>query len=60
MINEKVFLPEEKIIYNLRALYESFGYKQYKIKKFEEYEKMLTQNSLYSRKLEGREDEAQG
>lgn len=38
MINEKVFLPEEKIIYNLRALYESFGYKQYKIKKFEEYD----------------------
>jgi len=38
MINEKVFLPEEKIIYNLRELYESFGYKQYKIKKFEEYD----------------------
>ena len=29
---------EEKIIFDLRKIYEQFGYKHYKMKKFEEYD----------------------
>ncbi len=40
---ERLFLePNEKIIFDLRALYNSYGYSHYKMSKFEEYD-------LYSR-----------
>lgn len=38
MINEKLLKNEEKIVYGLRSLYSSFGYSQYKMSKFEEYD----------------------
>lgn len=38
MINEKLLKNEEKVVYELRSLYSSFGYSQYKMSKFEEYD----------------------
>ena len=38
MINENLLKNEERIVYGLRALYSSFGYSQYKMSKFEEYD----------------------
>jgi len=38
MINESVVRFEEKAIFELRSLYNSFGYLPYKMSKFEEYE----------------------
>ena len=38
IINDSVLKAEEKIIFSLRSLYEKFGYKPFKIKKFEEYD----------------------
>lgn len=36
--NTSILKNEEKIIYNLRALYHKYGYTQYKMSKFEEYD----------------------
>lgn len=38
MINENLLKNEERIVYGLRTLYSSFGYSQYKMSKFEEYD----------------------
>ncbi len=38
MINESLLKNEERIVYGLRTLYSSFGYSQYKMSKFEEYD----------------------
>ena len=38
MINENLLKNEELAIYKLRALYSGFGYTQYKMSKFEEYD----------------------
>ncbi len=38
MINTRLLKNEEKIVYELRSLYSSFGYSQYKMSKFEEYD----------------------
>lgn len=38
MINEKTVKSEEKAIFSLRSLYRQYGYKPYKMSKFEEYE----------------------
>ncbi|MBR3768647.1 MAG: ATP phosphoribosyltransferase regulatory subunit [Clostridia bacterium] len=38
MINEKLLKNEELAVYRLRELYSSFGYTQYKMSKFEEYD----------------------
>ncbi len=35
---DSILKKEEKAIYDLRALYESYGYKKYKMSKFEEYD----------------------
>ncbi len=37
-INEKILKNDEKAIFELRSLYEAFGYRQYKMSKFEEYD----------------------
>ncbi len=37
-INEKILKNDEKAIFELRGLYEAFGYRQYKMSKFEEYD----------------------
>ena len=38
MIDEKILLPEEIIMYNLRSIFEQYGYTRYKMSKFEEYD----------------------
>lgn len=38
MIDNKIFRNEEKAIYALRSLYAKYGYKPFKMSKFEEYE----------------------
>ena len=38
MIDNKIFRNEEKAIYALRSLYARYGYKPFKMSKFEEYE----------------------
>ncbi len=35
---DKVLTPEEKAVYTLRGLYREYGYQQYKMSKFEEYD----------------------
>ncbi len=37
-INNKILKNEEKAIFDLRELYQKFGYSQYKMSKFEEYD----------------------
>ena len=37
-IDEKVLKSDEKIIFNLRSLYSKYGYSQFKMSKFEEYD----------------------
>ena len=37
-IDEKVLKNDEKIIFNLRSLYSKYGYSQFKMSKFEEYD----------------------
>ena len=37
-INESVLETSEKFLFKLRALYQSYGYKPYKMSKFEEYD----------------------
>jgi len=38
MIDEKILLPEEVIMYRLRSIFEQYGYTRYKMSKFEEYD----------------------
>lgn len=38
MINEKVLKNEERAVYKLRSLYTNYGYRPYKMSKFEEYD----------------------
>lgn len=38
MINESILKNEEIIVYKLRSLYSKYGYSQYKMSKFEEYD----------------------
>lgn len=45
-IPEKILKNDEKSIFKLRELYESYGYKKYKMKKFEEYE-LYAQNKNF-------------
>ena len=37
-MNTELFKNDEKAVYNLRSLYRKFGYTQYKMSKFEEYD----------------------
>ncbi len=49
---KSVLRNEEKAIYKLRALYQSYGYLQYKVNKFEEYDLyMRNKNFLVSDKV---------
>lgn len=45
-LSEKILKTEEKATLNLRALYESYGYKKYKMQKFEEYDFYLENKSF--------------
>ncbi len=45
-IPDKILKNEEKSVFALRGLYESYGYKKYKMKKFEEYE-LYAQNKNF-------------
>ena len=38
MIDLDSFTYEEKTVFSLRSLYEKYGYKKYKMSRFEEYE----------------------
>ncbi len=38
MINEQILKNEEKAVYNLRTLYDRYGYAPFKMSKFEEYD----------------------
>ncbi|MBE6020637.1 MAG: hypothetical protein E7228_02695 [Clostridiales bacterium] len=38
LLNEKVLKQEERAIFQLRSLYQKYGYSQYKMSKFEEYD----------------------
>ena len=44
--NAKVLKNDEKAIYNLRALYKSYGYSLYKVSKFEEYDLYASNRSF--------------
>ena len=37
-INKDILKPEEKAVFTLRSLYAAYGYKQFKMSKFEEYD----------------------
>jgi ATP phosphoribosyltransferase regulatory subunit len=45
-INDKTLKAGERAIYTLRQLYESFGYSQYKMSKFEEYDLYVRNKSF--------------
>ncbi len=45
-INDKTLKAGEQAIYSLRQLYESFGYSQYKMSKFEEYDLYVRNKSF--------------
>ena len=45
-INDKTLKAGERAIYTLRQLYESFGYTQYKMSKFEEYDLYVRNKSF--------------
>lgn len=45
-INDKTLKAGERAIYSLRELYESFGYSQYKMSKFEEYDLYVRNKSF--------------
>ena len=38
ILSEKVLRAEERAVYKMRELYGSYGYLQYKVSKFEEYD----------------------
>ena len=38
MFDESILKPEERAIFSLRALYEEYGYRHFKMSKFEEYD----------------------
>lgn len=38
MLNDNIFRNDEKAIFNLRSIYRRFGYKRFKMSKFEEYD----------------------
>ena len=38
MLDEKILRNDEKAVYNLRSIYRRFGYKRFKMSKFEEYD----------------------
>lgn len=44
----EVFTKNETVLYNLRALYEQYGYKRYKMSKFEEYDLYLEYKNFLS------------
>ena len=57
----KIFTESEEIVYKLRELYEKYGYRRFKMSKFEEYDfymeykKFLTtQNIISFNDLDGR------
>ena len=57
----KIFTESEEVIYKLRELYEKYGYRRFKMSKFEEYDfymeykKFLTtQNIISFNDLDGR------
>ncbi len=37
-MNDTAFLPSERTVFSLRKLYSSYGYRHYKVSKFEEYD----------------------
>ena len=45
-IMESTLRPEERAIFDLRELYEQYGYKKYKMSKFEEYDLYLENKSF--------------
>ena len=45
-MNKSSLTPTEKTIYALRSLYESYGYSQYKMSKFEEYDLYVRNKSF--------------
>ena len=45
-VNDKTLKAGEIAIYKLRELYESFGYSQYKMSKFEEYDLYVRNKSF--------------
>ena len=38
MIQTEIFKPEERVAFALRSLYRSYGYSQFRMSKFEEYD----------------------
>ena len=47
-INDNVLSPIEKAVFCLRSLYRTYGYSQYKMSKFEEYD-LYARNGRKSR-----------
>ena len=45
-ITDSILRREEKAIFSLRNLYEQYGYKKYKMSKFEEYDLYLENKSF--------------
>ena len=45
-LNDNELLPSERTVYTLRQLYLSYGYKRYKVSKFEEYD-LYAQNKSF-------------
>lgn len=50
ILNDNELLPSERAVYTLRTLYLSFGYRRYKVSKFEEYDLYAENKSFLSDK----------
>ena len=50
ILNDNELLPSERAVYALRTLYLSFGYRRYKVSKFEEYDLYAENKSFLSDK----------
>ena len=47
----EAFNKNETVLYNLRMLYEQYGYKRFKMSKFEEYDLYLEYRSFCRRRI---------
>ena len=49
-LSDKLFKEEERAAYKLRELYRKYGYLQYKVSKFEEYDLYARNKSFFGKR----------
>ena len=50
-INQNIMKSEERATFQLRSLYQQYGYRQFKMGKFEEYELYVRNKDVYKRQM---------